>query len=184
MLEFCLKMIYAFKKERYNDMNEFLQNLKESIIKGYEDAVLYSEQHSKQRFLDMLIKIEFELAKKTEELQSDAKSKNKRSYDKIEDITRDKMYLVAFCFSYYEHTSLYPKLSQKNALETAAKTLGVKVSTFKNTRDLFDGHNNNHRKGWNNSPMPPLVLEAKEKFENLSRNEVIKMALKALQLSN
>ena len=60
MLEFCLKMINAFKKERYNDMNEFLQNLKESIIKGYEDAVLYSEQHSKQRFLDMLIKIEFE----------------------------------------------------------------------------------------------------------------------------
>ena len=56
------------KKERYNDMNEFLQNLKESIIKGYEDAVLYSEQHSKQRFLDMLIKIEFELAKKTEEI--------------------------------------------------------------------------------------------------------------------
>ena len=167
-------------------MNDLLLNLKEKIIEGHEEAIRNNEQHSKRNFLDLLLFIEAELYKKSEESKTDPvdKIKEKRSRNSYDESTRKNMYLVTFCFSYFGHKSLYPRLNQKKAMLAASEAIGVDFSSFKNYRDLFDGHNNNHRKGWHNSKMPPLVQEAKEKYENLSEKEVIEMAKEVLQLTS
>lgn len=161
-------------------MNECLNELKELAHKGYETAILQSNQECKEIFWEMILKSELELRKEpNDKYISPAKV---RTYDKLSSVARDNMYLIAFCFSNYEHDVLYPKLSQEKALLAAASKLGVKKSTLKNSRDLFDGHNNSHRKGWYNSPMPEKVQKAKEYLESLGKKTVIEKAKKVLDL--
>lgn len=165
-------------------MNDLLLNLKEKIINGHEEAIRNNEQHSKQNFLDLLLFIGAELSKRSEESKTEPveKIKEKHSRNSYDEQTRKNMYLVAFCFSYFEHEALYPGLKQKKAMQIAAETLGVDFASFKNYRDLFDGHNNNRRKGWHNSKMPPLVQEAKDEYENMQKSVLIKKAQKILHL--
>lgn len=166
-------------------MNEFLKSLKEDIQKIYEDAILYSEPHSKQSLFQLLLKIELEAVKSKEEaVIKPAKQNVKRSYNQYPDEIQEKMYLIAYCFSYFGHTSLYPYLNQKAAFETAARAINVKMSSLKNTRDMYDGQNSSPRKGWKRKSLPPKVQHAKDILEKLDRETIIKKALKVLKMSN
>ena len=51
--------------------------------------------------------------------------------------------------------------------------LNVKKRTLKNTRDMFDGHNNSRRIGWNQKELPSLLQEVKIACELLSREEFL-----------
>ncbi len=164
-------------------MKEFLNDLKETVLKAQQDAILNSEFISSKYFLDMYVKLENQISKCQDSfIYEPIKERKTRTYDKLDEKVRDNVLLVAFCFSYYEHDSLYPTQSQDRALSLAAEALGTKKSTLKMHRDLFDGHNNNHRKGWSNSPMPPNVQKIKDYLETLDKKVVVEKAKKVLNL--
>ena len=89
------------------------------------------------------------------------------------------MLLTAYCLSNYEHSSLFPNLTQKDAFIKIGKILGVKESTLKLTRDMFDAHNNNSRKGWQ-TDLPESLQIVKDKYDKISKQEVIKKVLSIL----
>lgn len=104
------------------------------------------------------------ISKKHAKISSGQKHKGYQK-EKIEDETKNALYLIAYCFSCYEHTSLYPKFSQDKAFIVAAEQLGVKKNTLKNARDWFDGHNDSPRSGWWQKPLPTGMKNAKNKFD-------------------
>lgn len=157
-------------------MNDLLNEIKQLTKTGYETAILSNEEKSQDIFLNILLKIEMAL----KSIQSAntitykaASSNTERTYEKFDEETKRRAYLIAYCFSYYEHTCLYPEYTQDKAFDVAAKKLNIKKNTLKNFRDQFDGHNNSDRRGWWQSPLPydmeqfKHTHEAKSKFENV-----------------
>jgi len=159
-------------------MKHLLNEIKQLAHQGYETAILNAESESKKVFWQIIEKIEF--APKTEVVEVGAKQPKK--YDRHSDEARDNMYLTMFCFSYYGHETLYPNLTQYEAFNRVSEKLGIKFASLKNTRDLFDGHNNNSRVGWKNSPLPERVRKAKEYLESLGEKTVVEKAKKVLEL--
>jgi len=158
-------------------MNNLINELKVLAHQGYETAILRAEAESKKIFWQIIEKLEF--THKSGLVSNIAEHKK---YDKYSEEIRDNMYLVMFCFSYYGHESLYPKLTQSEAFNRVSEKLGVKLTSLKNNRDLFDGHNNSPRKGWKNSPLPERVRKAKDYLESLGKKTVIEKAKKVLEL--
>lgn len=159
-------------------MKNTLAELKKLAHLGYETAILNAEPKSKEIFWEIIKLTELTSISPEEATNIPAK----RSYDQYSEEQRDDIYLVAFCFSYFGHKVLFPNDNQTNALKKAAQLLDVKYTTLKNRRDLFDGHNNNSRKGWSNSPLPPQMQKVKIYLESLEKHIVINKAKKALNL--
>lgn len=108
-----------------------------------------------------------------EDFETDYKYMNKVNTTKHKN---HDMYVVAYCFSYFEHGVLYPTLNQWEAFDMAAETLGIKANTLKNTRDSFDGHNDNYRSGWHQKPLSDKMQQFKNVYENKGKNDVINEA--------
>ena len=106
------------------------------------------------------------------------------------EIKRDKSSLddliVAYCFSNYEHDSVYPTLSQQDAFIKAAEKLGgIKVNTLKQARDCFDGNYKDipydkpekrkkigRRVGYK-APLSPVYQKIKDEYDQKSKDEVV-----------
>lgn len=99
---------------------------------------------------------------------------------------------IAYCFSNYEHYSLYPSLNQGEAFEKAAKLLNVKVKTLRNRRDEFDGNYRNipfdkkeerkaigRRVGWK-KPLSELQTKIKNQWDTEDKQTVIARAKQIL----
>lgn len=155
------------------------QEIKELIKKGLEISILNNEKESKNVFFELLSKIEQaeqkEMLQKNQKLEekreSSQENKNMRTYEKLDEDLKREMCMVANYFSLYEHEDVYPAYSQDKAFEKASQVLNVKKRTLKNTRDMFDGHNNSRRIGWNQKELPSLLQEVKIACELLSREE-------------
>lgn len=99
---------------------------------------------------------------------------------------------IAYCFSNYEHYSLYPSLNQGEAFEEAAKLLNVKVKTLKIKRDNFDGNYRNipfnkeeerkaigRRVGFK-APLSELQRKIKHQWDTVDKQTVIARAKQIL----
>lgn len=163
-------------------MNKLLNEIKELAQQGLENTIIAKDDKNKNIFLSIMLKSELTLSKTTAPNTNDNKVEPIRTYEKLDDDVKMNMYLVAYCFSCYEHTSLYPSFSQDKSFNIAAEQLGVKKNTLKNARDWFDGHNDSHRSGWWQAPLPEDMERAKKVFDNKSRNELITEAKNILNI--
>ena len=100
--------------------------------------------------------------------------------EKIEDETKNALYLIAYCFSRYEHTSIFPNHGQDVSFEIASEKLGVKKTTLRNNRDKFDGHNESSRRGWWQTPLPDDMEKVKRIFDSKTKQELITEAKEIL----
>lgn len=98
--------------------------MKELVQTGIENSILNNEPKSKEIFFKLSDKITLAL----NSLNSDTKAFNynktifnQRTYEYLEDEARKKMQIVAYCFSTYEHDSIFQNYSQDYAFEIAAK---------------------------------------------------------------
>ena len=169
-------------------MKNLLTEIKQLAQKGMENTVISNDTQNKDIFLSIMLKSEVAISKLGDKLNNSITLQNKpdgnRTYERIDEDLKSDMYLVAYCFSYYEHTSLYPQFSQDKAFEVAATKLGVKKTTLKNSRDWFDGHNDSHRKGWWQAPLPDDMQNFRDIYDNKDRAEVINEASLILEISN
>jgi len=169
-------------------MKNLLTEIKQLAQKGMENTVIANDIQNKDLFLSIMLKSEVAISKLGDNLNSSMIFHNKpegnRTYERIGEDLKSDMYLVAYCFSYYEHTSLYPQFSQDKAFEVAATKLGVKKTTLKNSRDWFDGHNDSHRKGWWQAPLPEDMQKFRDIYDKKDRAEVINEASLILEISN
>ena len=113
-------------------------------------------------------------------INQDASSKIQ--YSKYDSNQKNDVYIVGYCFSNYEHDSLYLHMSQDNAFKEAAKSLGVKKNYLKYIRDHFDGHNNNNRRGFWKIPLLPYLKEIKDIYDTKSKQDVINEAKNILNI--
>lgn len=166
-------------------MQDALKEIKELIQNGIENSILNNEPKSKEIFFKLSDKITLalnNLNSETKTLNYNKPVLNQRTYEYLEDDARRKMQVVAYCFSTYEHNSVFPTLSQDCAFETAAKKLGVKKNTLKQTRDVFDGHNDNHRRGWWQAELNESMQKIKDLYDRKSKNEVVNEVKRILNL--
>lgn len=168
------------------------QEIKELIKKGLELSILHNEKESKNIFFELLSKVEQmeqeKHVKQSQEIEkidmSDAENNNSaRTYEKMDEKQKKDMCIVANYFSLYEHNDVYPMFSQDKAFDVASQVLKVKMNTLKNTRDMFDGHNNSHRKGWWKTELPTLLQEVKTSCELLSREEFLVKVKEILKIN-
>jgi len=169
-------------------MKNLLVEIKQLAQKGMEHMIISNDVQNKDIFLSILLKSEVAISKIGHNLSnsndSSERPENNRTYERIDEELKNDMYLVAYCFSYYEHTSLYPQFSQDKAFEIAATKLGVKKTTLKNTRDWFDGHNDSHRKGWWQAPLPEDMQNFRDIYDKKKREDVISEANLLLEVSS
>lgn len=104
-----------------------------------------------------------------------------RAVNNYSKISEDAI-IVAYCFSTFEHTCLYPSYSQTDAFIDAADKLNINKNTLKQIRDAFDGHNNNPRAGYHDKPLVPKYQKVKDMLEQKSREEIIKLAKDILRI--
>lgn len=166
-------------------MNNLLNEIKELAQEGYEKAIVSHDTSNKELFLNIMLKAEVVLNnfeyKKFFKTQPNVK-KTDRTYQRIEDNAKKEIYLIAYCFSYYEHSCLYPQYSQDKAFNIAAEKLGVKKNTLKNIRDWFDGHNDNSRSGWWQAPLPEDLEKFKKIYSKKSKLDIISEAKNILNI--
>lgn len=160
-----------------------LLEIKELIREGLESAILNNEQVSKSVFFELLSKVEQLEQRLTTQLLFERKENlQARSYVRHEDDIKRDMCMVANYFSLYEHKDLYPDDSQDRAFEIASKVLNVKKSTLRNTRDMFDGHNNSARRGWYQNALPSFMQEIKKHCELMSKEDFLSEVKKILKI--
>lgn len=167
------------------------QDVKDLIKKGLEISILNNEKESKNIFFELLSKIEKieqnENIKICQNIEKNSMTYTEdkihlNKYDKLEENLKRDMCMVANYFSLYEHKDLYPAFSQDKAFEIASQILHVKKRTLKSTRDMFDGHNNSHRIGWQKE-LSPLLQEVKTNCERITREEFLTKVKQILKIN-
>lgn len=163
-------------------MKKLLTEIKELAQKGMENTVISNDNLNKELFLNIMLKSEVALNKLNQNV-GNAAYEGSRTYEKIDDDLKSNMYVVGYCFSNYEHMSLYPELSQDKAFIIAAEKLGVKKNTLKNVRDWFDGHNDSHRSGWWQQELPEDMQKFKEIYDKKDKGSILKEAREILEIN-
>lgn len=174
--------------EKIKQISELLKKAHEmSILRGYEDV--------KDYIFDALVQI-----KQIEEIsaQPDVSIQNARTIhelhalhnvdhhsryispssglftetrQRIDENKRDDINMIAYFLSKYGHESLFPNLGQYETMLHISEMLGIKHTTLKNLRDMYDSHTGSHRKGW----QTPLSVDMQKTFvkcESMSRSDL------------
>ncbi len=154
-------------------MKELLSQIKNLAQEGMEQSIVDRNKESKEIFLEILLKAEVALNKSDAKPVATFSTSTGRKHDKISDEARHNLNVVAYAFSEYKHTMLYPLVTQQEAFYRASQKLGVKKNTLSAKRDAFDGHNDNHRKGWWRTPLAPDMQLIKDEYDKKSKDEVL-----------
>lgn len=153
---------------------EEVENVADEALKA-----IYQEDLDKAKELLYSLIIRVKMIKKLSLAENKVEQ---RTYNSIDQSTRHNMHVVGYCFSKFGHACLYPELSQDSAFNLAAKKIGVKKSTLKQTRDAFDGHNDSPRRGYWQTDLPNALQKIKNKYDRLRKEVVISEAKKILCL--
>ncbi len=163
-------------------MKDLLVQIKQLAQEGMEQSIIDKNAESKEIFLSILLKAEVALNRSPEKatFTPTYPTSVPRKNDKITDEIRYKLNVVAYCLSEHKHTMLYPLVTQQEAFYRASQALGVKKNTLSAKRDAYDGHNNNHRKGWWRTPLTPDMQMVKDEFDSKNPEEVLAAAKEIL----
>jgi hypothetical protein len=104
-----------------------------------------------------------------EELEKNYKPSGTRS--KIEN--KDDVYIVSCYLSRFGHEDLYKDLNQTQAIQKVAEILGLKPTTLKGTRDIFDPFFDNGRKGWSKRQLNETEQKLFEKYKKESKEKFL-----------
>ncbi len=162
---------------------EKVQEIRQLARQGMKDMILADDSKTEEIFLEIMEKsksILDRLERKDFSKENTSKENVRTRTGRIPDDVKQKVNLVAYCFSEYEHTSLYPNRSQQEAFELAAQALEVKKNTLSNIRDSFDGHNNSHRRGWYQAELSSDLVKTKEICSRSDKNTILAKARQIL----
>jgi len=113
-------------------------------------------------------------------LQSEKKPSIQRERVRLDNEHSKDVDTLAYIFSEYEHTALFPDNTQTAAFKKVSDLLNVKHNTFTNKRDYFDSHTNSQRIGWEKE----LSISLKKVFDELkilSKKEVLDIGYKIIK---
>ena len=117
-------------------MDNLLNEIKHLAQQGLEKSIISRDENYKEIFLQIMLKSETAI-EKFSQLSTSQKSiyekvsSSVRTHDRIDEARKSNMYLIAYCFSRFEHTSLFPQYNQTKSFDIAAEKLGVKKNTLK-----------------------------------------------------
>jgi len=88
--------------------------------------------------------------------------------------------VIAYVFSEYEHTALFPNKNQTESVTVISNLMSVKYKTFTNRRDRFDRYTHSKRAGWDEN-LPNGLQVVFNELKGLSKDVVIDKAKQILQ---
>jgi len=130
-----------------------------------------SNQIDNEKIEELALSIIIDIKK----LQSDKKKYKPRERITLSDEKSKDVNILAYVFSEYEHSSLFPMENQSNAIKKISKLLDVKYNTFRNKRDNYDRYTNSSREGWEKK-LSDSLQEVFDELKVLSKDEVLKIA--------
>jgi len=130
-----------------------------------------SNQIDNEKIEELALSIIIDIKK----LQSDKKKYKPRERITLSDEKSKDVNILAYVFSEYEHTSLFPNDNQLSALTKITNLIDVKPNTFKNKRDAYDSYTNSSRKGWEKE-LSDSLQEVFDELKVLSKEEVLTIA--------
>jgi len=83
--------------------------------------------------------------------------------------------ILAYVFSEYEHSSLFPIDTQSKAFKKITNILDVKYNTFTNKRDTYDSYTSSQREGWKKE-LSDSLQEVFDELKILPKNKVLNIA--------
>ena len=86
---------------------------------------------------------------------------------------KDDVYIVSCYLSRFGHEDLYKDLNQTQAIQKVAEILGLKPTTLKGTRDIFDPFFDNGRKGWSKRQLNETEQKLFEKYKKESKEKFL-----------
>ncbi len=158
---------------------EELKEIKRLAKTGLETSIIIQNYEINDIFIKILLRTELLLEKLTDK---ELNSRQIRTHQRMAQVKKDEVSIVAYCFSEYEHDSLYPNHNQTEAFELAAQKLDIKKNTLSNIRDAYDGHNNSHRRGWYLKPLGNDLERVKDVCSTNTKEENIRIAKDILGL--
>ena len=93
-------------------MDNLLNEIKHLTQQGLEKSIISRDENYKEIFLQIMLKSETAI-EKFSQLSASQKSiyeklnSSVRTHDRIDEARKSNMYLIAYCFSRFEHTSLF-----------------------------------------------------------------------------
>ena len=150
-------------------MKTITENILDNAKKAYKESVIIDNTVIQELLLSILTDV-----KRLQEPVEPKVHKNRERLTLSETHSKD-IDIIAYIFSEYEHTSLFPNKSQTDAVQYISKLMNVKYKTFTNKRDSFDRYTNSSRKGWNQELSKTLQMIFDE-YKNLPMEVAIRNA--------
>ena len=155
-------------------MNSIVDNILLNAKKAYKESVIIENIELQELILSILTDIS-----RIKETSKTNRRHMPRERIILDDEHAEDTNVLAYVFSEYEHTSLFPDKSQTEAFQFIADLLNVKYKTFSNKRDAFDKYTSSKRVGWDKELPPSLELIFK-KYKSMSREKVLTVANKKI----
>lgn len=145
------------------------QNIINNAKKAYKESVIVGNIEIQELLLSILTD-----AINLQKLSETNAYKQKKGMSPDEVHARE-VNIIAYVFSEYEHTSLFPDKSQTEAIKYLSQLLNIKYNTFKSKRDAFDRYTNSKRKGWDKE-LPIPLQKVFDEYRSLPWVQVVENA--------
>ncbi len=155
-------------------MKNIIESILDNAKKAYKESVMIDNIVIQELLLSILTD--------AKRLQEPIEPKIQKTRERItlkETHSRD-IDIIAYIFSEYEHSSLFPEKSQTDAVQHISDVMNVKYNTFTNKRDAFDRYTNSSRKGWEKDLSPQLQIIFDE-YKSFPRNIAIENGEKIIE---
>jgi len=153
-------------------MKKITDNIIENAKKAYKESILIDNTTIQDLVLTIITETKKlqEIPKKELSIRRNILSTRERVL--LEDGQSHDINIIAYIFSEYEHTALFPNINQTEAVSIIANLMNVKYKTFTNRRDRYDRYTNSHRVGWDED-LPNSLQNIFDKLVILSKEEII-----------
>jgi hypothetical protein len=157
-------------------MDMLVESILSNTKKAYKESVLIDNSIIQ----DLLLSVLADCSRLADSIDKQELICNVESSDKritrvrstLSDDHSKDINIVAYVFSEYEHTSLFPNKSQTEAFEEASGLLNVKLTTFRNKRDAYDRYTSSARAGWD-KPLSTQMKDIFNEYKILSKDIAI-----------
>lgn len=161
-------------------MKEIIDNIMENAKKAYKESIIIDNIVIQDLILTIITETKKlqEIPKK--ELNTVRHIPSTRERVLLEDSQSNDINVIAYIFSEYEHTALFPNMNQTEAVSAIADLMNVKYKTFTNRRDRYDRYTNSHRVGWDED-LPSSLQDIFDELVTLSKEQVLNKGKKILE---
>jgi len=158
-------------------MTKIIENIMNNTKQAYKESVIVDNTVIQDLLLAILTDTNRlqEIAKIEKEEPIIKKVSKTRERVLLEDNQSNDINIIAYVFSEYEHTALFPNINQTEAVSMIADLMAVKYKTFTNRRDRYDRYTNSHRAGWDED-LPNSLKVVFDELVSLPKDTVINKA--------